>query len=178
MCVFNETYHILIGDKCRTTTIEAMGQTEDVTLHIWGWFFCHDDVIKWKHFLRYWLFVRRIHRSPMNSHHKGAKLWCFLDLRLNKRLSKHLRRRWFQTPSRPSWRHCNERIENNVPYRLPSWVMGCLCWFCGWPMFYHFLFAPIYNGSAVIILYKLFSKIQAVDQAQKYYWAFSYHKIW
>ena len=31
----------------------------------------HDDVIKWKHFLRYWPFVRRIHRSPVNSPHKG-----------------------------------------------------------------------------------------------------------
>ena len=32
---------------------------------------CHDDVIKWKHFLRYWPFVRGIHRSPVNSPHKG-----------------------------------------------------------------------------------------------------------
>ena len=31
----------------------------------------HDDVIKWKHFPRYWPFVRRIHRSPVNSLHKG-----------------------------------------------------------------------------------------------------------
>ena len=31
----------------------------------------HDDVIKWKHFPRYWPFVRRIHRSPVNSSHKG-----------------------------------------------------------------------------------------------------------
>ena len=31
----------------------------------------HDDVIKWKHFLRYWPFVRGMHRSPMNSPHKG-----------------------------------------------------------------------------------------------------------
>ena len=29
----------------------------------------HDDVIKWKHFPRYWSFVRGIHRSPMNSPH-------------------------------------------------------------------------------------------------------------
>ena len=33
----------------------------------WG----HDDVIKWKHFPRYWPFVREIHRSPVNSPHKG-----------------------------------------------------------------------------------------------------------
>ena len=31
----------------------------------------HDDVIKWKHFPRYWPFVRGIHRSPVYSPHKG-----------------------------------------------------------------------------------------------------------
>ena len=31
----------------------------------------HDDVIKWKHCPRYWPFVRGIHRSPVNSPHKG-----------------------------------------------------------------------------------------------------------
>ena len=31
----------------------------------------HDDVIKWKHFPRYWPLVRRIHRSPVKSPHKG-----------------------------------------------------------------------------------------------------------
>ena len=31
----------------------------------------HDDVIKWKHFPRYWPFVRGIHRSPVISPHKG-----------------------------------------------------------------------------------------------------------
>ena len=37
-----------------------------------GWFMlsCHDDVIKWKFFPRYWPFVRGIHRSPVNSLHK------------------------------------------------------------------------------------------------------------
>ena len=29
------------------------------------------DVIKWKHFPRYWPLVRGIHRSPVNSPHKG-----------------------------------------------------------------------------------------------------------
>ena len=46
----------------------------------------HDDVIIWKHFLRHWPFVRGIHRSPVNSPHKGqwhrALIW-FFDLRLN-----------------------------------------------------------------------------------------------
>ena len=31
----------------------------------------HDDVINWKHFPRYWTFVRGIHRSSVNSPHKG-----------------------------------------------------------------------------------------------------------
>ena len=31
----------------------------------------HDDVIKWKHFPRYWPFVRGIHRSPVKSPNKG-----------------------------------------------------------------------------------------------------------
>ena len=34
-------------------------------------FLNHDDVIKWKHFPRYWPFVRGIHRSLVNSPHKG-----------------------------------------------------------------------------------------------------------
>ena len=31
----------------------------------------HDDVVKWKHSLHYWPFVRGIHRSPVNSLHNG-----------------------------------------------------------------------------------------------------------
>ena len=34
----------------------------------------------------------------------------FVDLRLNKRLSKQWWGWWFETPSRPLWRHCNEAI--------------------------------------------------------------------
>ena len=34
-------------------------------------FLFHDDAIKWKHFPCYWPFVRGIHRSPVNSPHKG-----------------------------------------------------------------------------------------------------------
>ena len=33
--------------------------------------YSHDDVIKWKHFPRNWPFVQGIHRSPVNSPHKG-----------------------------------------------------------------------------------------------------------
>ena len=43
--------------------------------HMTTWFSVkigmHDDVIKWKHFPRYWPFVQGIHRSAVNSPHKG-----------------------------------------------------------------------------------------------------------
>ena len=38
----------------------------------------HDDVIKWKRFPRYWPFVRGIHRSPVNSPHKGQWRGAFM----------------------------------------------------------------------------------------------------
>ena len=40
----------------------------------------HNDVIIWKHFPRYWFFVRGNHRSPVDSPHKAsdAELWSVL----------------------------------------------------------------------------------------------------
>ena len=50
-------------------------------------FLYHDDVIKWKHFPRYWPFVRGIHRSPVNSPHKGqwrgALMFTLICARIN-----------------------------------------------------------------------------------------------
>ena len=47
----------------------------------------HNDVIKWKHLPRYWHFVRGIHRSPINSPHKGqwrgALMFSFICARIN-----------------------------------------------------------------------------------------------
>ena len=47
----------------------------------------HADVIKWKHFPRYWPFVRGIHRSPVNSPHKGqcrgALMFSLICARIN-----------------------------------------------------------------------------------------------
>ena len=70
----------------------------------------HCDAIKWKHFPRYWSLVRGIHRSPVNSPHKGqwrGALIFSLICALNKRLSKQSRGWWFETPSRSLWRRCN-----------------------------------------------------------------------
>ena len=44
-----------------------------------------------------------------------AELWCFFDLRLIKRLSKHSRGWWFNTLSRPLWRHYNVWGNLDIP---------------------------------------------------------------
>ena len=47
------------------------------------WMASHDNVIKWKHFTRYWPFVLGIHRSPVNFPHKGPvtrKMFPFDDV--------------------------------------------------------------------------------------------------
>ena len=71
----------------------------------------HDDVIKWKHFPRYWPFVRGIPRSPVYEFPAGQWLralmfslicpWIYAWV--NNREAGDLRRH-----PRPSlWRHCN-----------------------------------------------------------------------
>ena len=89
----------------------------------WCLVILHDDIIKWKHFPRYWTFVRRITRSPVNSPHKGqcrgALMFSLIFARKKKRLSKES---WFKTPSRSSWRHCNDlRDDRNEGYSSYFW---------------------------------------------------------
>ena len=40
--------------------------------------YVHDDVIKWKHFSCNWSFEWGIHRSPVNSPHKGQWRWALM----------------------------------------------------------------------------------------------------
>ena len=64
--------------------------------HFWLWL----DLIKWKHFPRYWPFVRGIHRSPVDSPHKGhwrgalmfSLIWAWTNGWVNKRDAGDLRR--------------------------------------------------------------------------------------
>ena len=80
---------------------------------------------KCKHFPCYWPFVRGIHRSPVNSPHKGPvtrKVFAFwwpvnsphkglwrgaLLFSLICALNKQSWSWWFETPPRSLWRHCN-----------------------------------------------------------------------
>ena len=58
----------------------------------------------------------------------------FFGLRLNKLLSKSSRRRWFETPSRSLWRHCNV-ILNHIPsqnssvHKWTSFFINLRYWF-------------------------------------------------
>ena len=79
-------------------------------------------VIRWKHFPRYRTFVRGIHRSPVNSPHKGqwrGDLKPFY-LRFNKRLSKQWWGWLFKTPSCPIWRHRNGVADKELDTNRPS----------------------------------------------------------
>ena len=44
----------------------------------------------------------------------------FFDLRLNKRLSKPSKRRWFETPLCSLWRHCYDDNEANIDEYINS----------------------------------------------------------
>ena len=79
----------------------------------------HDAVIKWKHFPRYWPFVRGIHRSVTRS------FGVLFDLRLNKQLSKQSWGWWFETPSPPLLRHCNESSHEFRDIWVPSVRVVC-----------------------------------------------------
>ena len=66
----------------------------------------HDDVIKWKHFPRYWPFVRIIGEFPAQRPITRS-FDVYFDLRPNKQLSKQPWCWWFETPSRSLWLHRN-----------------------------------------------------------------------
>ena len=77
----------------------------------------HDDVIKSKQLPRYWPYVRGIHRSAINSPHKGqwrgALMLSLISAWTNGWVNIS-RRRWFETPSRSLWRHCHAYIDRRA----------------------------------------------------------------
>ena len=63
-----------VGFKLITGTRQIQNLSSDYVRPHAAHIFLHNDVIKWKHFPRYWTSVRGIHRCPVNSPHKGQ--WC------------------------------------------------------------------------------------------------------
>ena len=96
----------------------------------------HDDVIKWKHFPCYWPFVQGIHRSPVNSPHKGqwrgalvvSLIWAWINGWVNNREAVELRRH-----SRPLLLHCNVQInaylagKYYIDYNYNRWANVLIC---------------------------------------------------
>ena len=59
------------------------------------------------------------------------------DLRLHKYLSKQSRRRWFETPSRSLWRHCNSNHQSrggniSVLWRHDMGTLSTILLLCVW----------------------------------------------
>ena len=80
----------------------------------------HDDVIKWIYFRitgPLWGEPPIIGGLP-SKRLVARKFDVFFDLRLNKRLSKQSRCRWFETPSRSLWRHCNDHVTLFLCFQL------------------------------------------------------------
>ena len=117
----------------------------------------HDDVIKWKHFPRYWPFVRGIHRSPVNSPHKGQwrgalmfSLACARingwvnnreagDLRLNRahydvivmRLRKH-HILWRWNTILHLFSHYRTLWAEKFYQQIRAWIANYICGVMGW----------------------------------------------
>ena len=89
-----------------------------------------DEISWWRHQMEtfsalYWPFVLGIHRSPVNSPHKGQWRGAFY-LRQNKRLIKQSRRWWFETPLRWLWRHFNVQALVWTMEKYQSHEMGMM----------------------------------------------------
>ena len=83
----------------------------------------HDDVIKWKTFSVFLALC--VGNSPVTGEFPSQRpetrsFDVFFDERLNKRWSKQSWRRWFGTPSRSLWRHCNGGFTND---RTSGWTL-------------------------------------------------------
>ena len=83
----------------------------------------HDDVIKWKRFPRF-----RVNGPLWGVRLVTQSFDVFFDERLNKRLIKQSRRLWFETPSRPLWRHCNVDLVLFACFVLVIHVFRDLSW--------------------------------------------------
>ena len=119
---------------CITLHLPDWGRIGIVEKEWMGVLLLHDDVIKWKHFPRYWSFVRGIHRSPVNSPHKGqwrgafmfSLICAWINRWVNNREAGHLRRyrahhdvivmNCTETEMSSFWRNFRNRLHWNFLY--------------------------------------------------------------
>ena len=68
--IFFTKYYLTVCSRGESVT-QSINLTKLMYVSRSTFYVVHDDVIKWKHFPRYRPFVMVIHRSPVNSNHKG-----------------------------------------------------------------------------------------------------------
>ena len=97
----------------------------------------HDDIMPWKHFLHYWLFVRGIHQSLVDSPHRGPvmhSIGVFFAINPNKLLNKWSSCWRFQM----SWHSYDTTVMSStndlwvvtIAYHLPENCMWTACYCC------------------------------------------------
>ena len=89
---------------------------EGQPLKIWPEISNHDDVVKWKHFPRYWPLVRGIHRWPVNSpqrvnNREAGDLTCDCAHYVAPLMVTHVRCLQLQL----SWLHLTQRNRDKKP---------------------------------------------------------------
>ena len=79
----------------------------------------HNDVIKWKHFPRYWPFVRGIHRSPVRwislTKASDAEIWCDIPALVEVAV-------WRRPGDRPVSEPVMARLLTHICVIRPQWV--------------------------------------------------------
>ena len=80
----------------------------------------HDDVIKWKHFPRYWIFVGEStgHRWTPLPKASEAELWCFLWSAPEQTIEQAIETPVIWDQSRSLWRHCNEEGDKSRHFQV------------------------------------------------------------
>ena len=122
-------------------------------------FWFHYEVIKRKPFPRYWPFVRGIHRSPVNSPHKGqwrGALMFSLICAWKKLLSIQSWGWWLGTPSHPLWRHWNVRM------RELQWMKNTnVCHIRAWAFFNESIY--LFSIHCVLIDWGWYKKVVSLQ---------------
>ena len=165
--------------RCRYDTVNFPDNRHSIA-RPWEW---HDDVIKWKLFLRYWPFVRGIHQYPCEFPTQmpvTGSFDIFFDLGLNKWLSKQSGGWWFETPSRPLQRHSNGDMESFVSLISYSYSASINEW---WVKYHVILDCVITALDSIMSITKLASTFNVRRYhvyhkvGTNFHWYHVYHKV-
>ena len=140
----------------------------------------HDDVIKWKHFPRYWPFVRETHGSPVNSPRKGqwrgALMFSLIRAWTNSWVNNG------DTCDLSHCAHCYVGVMVSKASHCPACRTSLIA-----TKFWVVVICPIIKCLTVLefsfILFDLCLFITILNFILNYvpivtFWIFTYHKIW